>query len=78
MPDLADDGPDMLIHPSTKAFIARSGRKVLPLPEQCTCGRETGSDKKEGWSVRTLWTAENEQQRLLAELFCEQGWAQTL
>ena len=32
MPDLADDGPDMLIHPCTKAFMARSVRRVFPFP----------------------------------------------
>ena len=32
MPALADDGPDMVIHPSTKAFMARSVRRVFPLP----------------------------------------------
>ena len=72
MPDLADDGPDMLIHPCTKAFMARSVRRVFPLPEQCTNGREQRGDKNEGQCVcvyvRTLWSAEDEQKRLLSEL----------
>ena len=32
MPALVLEGPDMTIQPSTKAFMARSVRRVLPLP----------------------------------------------
>ena len=51
MPDFADDGPDMLIHPCTKAFMARSVRRVFPLPEQCTSGREQIGGNNEGQYV---------------------------
>ena len=32
MPALVLEGPDMVIQPSTKAFMARSVRRVLPFP----------------------------------------------
>ena len=37
MPALVLEGPDMTIQPSTKAFMARSVRRVLPLPAKHQC-----------------------------------------
>lgn len=63
----------MLIHPSTKAFIARSVRRVFPLPEQHTDDDEMErlQEEEKALCVHTLGTAKDEQQRLLAKLLCQ-------